>query len=169
MIEFPEHLNIPLVPGAELMIDARLAYRNDNETEWKLYAESIEVRALECEVEPTEGHNYHCGLIPLFELGSLHHDYYLLNIRLPAPEHQPYNKGIGVLSDIHLVTIHQNGGFTKVWFSLKTVFTPLVLLILVWYWNRVKAQGRPPALLEKMILFLGCAIEFLNGEQAHYS
>lgn len=74
------------------------------------------------------------------------------------------NQGIGVLEDIHLVTINQNGGFTKIWFSLKTVFTPLVLAGLVWYWNRVKAQGRPPALLEKMILFLGVAIEFLNCE-----
>lgn len=75
------------------MIDARLAYRNNNETEWKLYAESMEVRSLDCEIDdPKEDHNYNCGLIPLFELGSLHHDFYLINIRLPAPENQIYNK-----------------------------------------------------------------------------
>ncbi|ODN05286.1 Protein wntless [Orchesella cincta] len=153
----------PVLPDAQLMIDARLAYRNDNEKEWKLYAESMEVRTLDCEFEdPKEGHNYNCGLIPLFELGSLHHDFYLINIRLPSSKDQSYNKGIGMLEDIQLVTIHQNGGFTKVWFSLKTIFTPLVLFVLVWYWQRVKAQGRPPALLEKLIFFLGVAIEFLN-------
>jgi hypothetical protein len=45
---------------------------------------------------------------------------------------------------------------------LKTVFTPIVLAVVIWYWRRVQAQARPAALLEKMILFLGCAIEFLN-------
>jgi len=62
-----------------------------------------------------------------------------------------------------MVTIHQNGGFTKVWFSLKTVFTPLVLAVILWYWNRVKAQVRPPVLLENMIFSLAISVELLNG------
>ena len=31
-----------------------------------------------------EGYFYNCSTITLFELGSLHHDYYLLNLRLPS-------------------------------------------------------------------------------------
>ena len=78
-------------------MDARLGYRNkgDADTDWKLYAESIEERTLDCSIDdPTEGHNYRCELIPLFELGSLHHDFYLLNIRLPVNDAlgDDYNK-----------------------------------------------------------------------------
>ena len=31
-----------------------------------------------------DGYYYNCSTITLFELGSLHHDYYLLNLRLPS-------------------------------------------------------------------------------------
>jgi hypothetical protein len=76
------------------MLDTRLAYRNkyDKDSEWTLYAESMEERTLECEIhEEKEGYSYDCGLIPLFELGSLHHDFYLLNIRIPGAESQTQN------------------------------------------------------------------------------
>ncbi|CAG7820249.1 unnamed protein product [Allacma fusca] len=158
----------PVEEGAKLLLDARLAYANwkpgrKGQTNWEWYAESIEERVLECTIsEKKEGHPYVCELIPLFELGSLHHDFYLLNIRLPVFKNKPHNKGIGIPQDMYLVTIYQNGGFTKVWFSIKTVFTPIVLAALVWFWKRVEAQGRPPVLLEKMILALGVALQFLN-------
>ena len=71
-------------------------------------------------------------------------------------------QGIGMPQEMHLVTIYQNGGFTRVWFSLKTIFTPIVFGVLLWFWRRVQAQGRPPVLLEKMIFSLGIAMEFLN-------
>lgn len=58
--------------------------------------------------------------------------------------------------------INQNGGFTKVWVSLKTVYFPVVLSVLAWYWRRVHMLSRPPALLEYMLLALGSALTFLN-------
>jgi len=58
--------------------------------------------------------------------------------------------------------INQNGGFTKVWVSLKTVYFPVVLCVLVWYWRRVHMLSRSPALLEYMLLALGSALTFLN-------
>ena len=48
--------------------------------------------------------------------------------------------------------IHQNGGFTKVWFSLKTVLFPMILSVLVWYWRRISMLTRQPNLLERLVL-----------------
>lgn len=58
--------------------------------------------------------------------------------------------------------INQNGGFTKVWVSLKTIYFPVVLGVLAWYWRRVYMLSRSPALLEYMLLALGSALTFLN-------
>ena len=85
-----------LEPGAKLLLDARIGYRSkyDKPSDWKLLAESLEERILECHIdEPKDGYPYQCELIPLFELGSLHHDFYLINIRLPVTgtEHNKVN------------------------------------------------------------------------------
>lgn len=45
--------------------------------------------------------------------------------------------------------IHQNGGFTKVWFAMKTFLTPSIFVAMVWYWRRISMMSRPPVLLEK--------------------
>ncbi|OAD53292.1 Protein wntless [Eufriesea mexicana] len=58
--------------------------------------------------------------------------------------------------------INQNGGFTKVWVSLKTIYFPIVLCVLTWYWRRVHMLSRSPALLEYLLLALGIALSFLN-------
>lgn len=41
--------------------------------------------------------------MPLFELGSLHHDYYLINIKIPVDELKGINFGLGHLKDVWLV------------------------------------------------------------------
>lgn len=109
-----------------------------------------------------EGHYYNCDVLSLFELGSLHHDYYLLNMRLPIDENDPGNKDLGQVKDAWLVLIHQNGGFTKVWVALKTFFFPLVMATLIWYWRRIRLLARPPHLLEGLLLSLGMAMTLLN-------
>ena len=53
-------------------------------------------------------------------------------------------------------TIFQNGGFTKVWFSLKTVLFPLTLSALVWFWRRIMQLARPANLLERWVVDLSC-------------
>lgn len=58
--------------------------------------------------------------------------------------------------------IHQNGGFTKVWVSLKTIFFPIIVAIMVWFWRRISQLSRPPALLEYMLMVLGAALTLLN-------
>lgn len=49
-----------------------------------------------------EGYHYDCDLLPLFELGSVHHDYYLVNLRLPT-DPSGLNDGIGHIDDIWMV------------------------------------------------------------------
>lgn len=150
-------------PRSVITVDARLAYRNkgDPDDAWKLYTQSVERRNLDCMDFKTEDYLYNCSAIPLFELGSLHHDYYLLNLRLPV-DTPDMNAYIGHIEDIWLTVINQNGGFTKVWLSLKTVFFPCIVAILVWFWRRINLLQRKPVLLEKMLLSLGIALCFLN-------
>lgn len=152
-------------PQSVITLDARLAYRNkeDPDDGWKLYAHSMEKRDLNCFADnETDQYQYQCDAIPLFEMGSLHHDFYLVNIRVPVDTAEKLNLNIGFITDMSLSVIYQNGGFTKVWVSLKTAFFPLIVAIMIWFWNRVHMLQRKPALLEYMLIYLGAALTFLN-------
>lgn len=152
-------------PHSVLTIDARLAYQNkgDDEHDWKYYASSQEERSLDCQPEKlADGYLTSCSAIPLFELGSLHHDFYLLNVRLPVDSDKKMNLHIGYIYDMYIALIYQNGGFTKVWVSLKTTFFPFIVMIMIWFWRRVHLLQRGPALLEYMLIYLGGALTFLN-------
>ncbi|EDV51384.2 protein wntless isoform X2 [Drosophila erecta] len=150
----------------QLTIDMRLAYRNkgDPDNGWKLYAHGVEHRYLDCvssHVGPTET-LYSCDMIPLFELGALHHSFYLLNLRFPLDTPSQMNLQFGHMHDLTLTAIHQNGGFTQIWLLLKTVLFPFVVGIMIWFWRRVHLLQRSPALLEYMLIYLGAALTFLN-------
>ena len=155
-----------------LLINARLGYRNkgDPPHAWKEYAHSFVHRNLDCDIdEPLKkvGYYYNCSTIPLFDLASLHHDYYLINLRIPSiydyDGHEiSINDKLGKLVDLWLISIHQNGGFTKVWMSLKTIFFPAVIIEMVWMYKRLQLLPRPPTLLEKMLLALGSSLTLLN-------
>lgn len=150
----------------QLTIDTRLAYRNnhDADQDWKLYAHSVEHRYLDC--HPTHVNTketlYSCDIIPLFELGALHHSFYLLNLRFPMDTPKNINLQVGHMHDLTLTAIYQNGGFTQIWLLLKTLLFPFVVGIMIWFWRRVHILQRSPALLEYMLLYLGGALSFLN-------
>ena len=152
-----------MLHDATLELNVRLGYKNkgDKTHEWTLLAASVEERRLRCELDPEHAYRYYCDLLPLFELDSLHHDFYLLNLRLTNMANQR-NVGIGKLVDVNLVAIFQNGGFTKVWLSMKTVFLPLVVALLVWFWRRVRTLKHEPALIERMLFALGICLSVLN-------
>ncbi|KAL4225332.1 hypothetical protein ACF0H5_016020 [Mactra antiquata] len=151
---------------AIIQLDARISYRDkeDDVNDWKELASSLEERQLRCEMEGKKenGYAYNCDLLSFFELGSLHYDYYLINIKVPVEPYKGINAGIGNLRDITLVGIHQNGGFTKVWLSIKTVMFPVVLAVLIWFWRRIGQLSRPPNLLERTLFALGIAMSILN-------
>ncbi|XP_046426911.1 protein wntless isoform X2 [Neodiprion fabricii] len=164
-VDIMYHSQMEIVPGTRITLDAKLAYRNkgDPDYAWKPYAASIEERPLDCTIDlKTDDYIYNCSVVPLFELGSLFHDYYLLNVRLPADTDRNINQGLGHVTDLLLTVINQNGGFTKVWVSLKTIFFPIIVCVLAWYWRRVHMLSRSPDLLEYMLLVLGSALTFLN-------
>jgi len=159
------HTGTQMDRNLELTLDAKLGYSNygDKDSDWKLYAASVEKRNLDCVPEQmVDGNNYQCGLVPLFELGSLHHDYYLINIKIPVNEQNGANFGLGHLKDIWLVVINQNGGFTSVWLYMKTIFFPFIVAIMIWFWNRVHMLARKPVLLERMLMTIGFALTLLN-------
>ncbi|XP_071380441.1 protein wntless homolog [Centroberyx affinis] len=151
--------------GVIITIDAGLAYRDDVLSDWTTTFHSVEQRPLTCmfsipKTFENEGRFYDCDPIPFIELGSVAHKYYLINLRLPVND--TMNVGIGEIKDIHVVGIHQNGGFTKVWISMKTVFSPWIFAATAWYWGRISLMTRPPVLLEKVIFALGISMTFLN-------
>ncbi|XP_046405904.1 protein wntless [Ischnura elegans] len=164
-LDISYHPDTEMARHTIITLDARLGYRNrgDPDDAWKHYASSVEERTLECSMDKKrEGYIYNCSIIPLFELGSLHHDYYLLDVRLPVDDDSNMNQGLGHIVDVWLVVINQNGGFTKVWVSMKTVFFPIIVAIMIWFWNRVSQLPRSPALLEYMLMALGGSLTFLN-------
>lgn len=160
----------PIDSIVELTLDAKLAYSDKLEkggqTPWKLYAKSEEKRFMDCEIEGStkylEGYPYNCSMVPLFELGTLYHDYYLLNLRLPYDELKKKNLVPAKIVDITLHIIHMNGGYTRIWLALKSFFFPIIFGILWWFWNRVHLLSRTPVLLEYMLMSLGVTLAFLN-------
>ncbi|XP_075878622.1 protein wntless homolog isoform X2 [Nelusetta ayraudi] len=148
-----------------LTVDAGLAYRDVLTSDWTTKFHSMEERPLRCafalpKTYENEGRFYECDPVPLMELGSVAHKYYLLNLRLPA--NSTTNVGVGEIKDVLVVAIHQNGGFTKVWLSMKTLSAPGICGATLWYWHRIVLAARQPALLEQAILALGVSTVMLD-------
>ncbi|THD20290.1 Wntless Wnt ligand secretion mediator [Fasciola hepatica] len=170
MLDIKYKYNREVADDAEIKFDLRLGYRNHGDPEgvWHELAHSHEVRPLKCTLDPKarqheeqahsvdDGNYYECEVLPLFTLASCHHAEYLLNLRIPA------NDKIGVIQDVWMVEIHQNGGFTKVWFALKTFVFPITLVALIFFVNRVRELPRPPTIMEKTIIVLGVGLSILN-------
>ncbi|KAK7488476.1 hypothetical protein BaRGS_00020261 [Batillaria attramentaria] len=146
-----------------MLLDASLWAKDADDVDWKeLYSAKVE-RRLDCTIdEKKDGNTYSCDLLPLFDLGSVYYHYYLLNIRLPVSIKSEHNTQIGQLTEMQFITIFQNGGFTKVWFSLKTVLFPVTLTALVWFWRRIMQLSRPANLLERTLFSLGVILSIMN-------
>ncbi|KAF7487581.1 Protein wntless [Sarcoptes scabiei] len=152
-----QHIN------ASIIMNVRLGVKNIGDTEWKEYYKRDRLkRTITCHIEGhkrKQGINYECDLIQLFELQSLYYDFYLINLQLISNEKSQH---FGFLNNLSLVAIHQNGGFTKIWLSLKSVFFVITLLTLIWYLNRINQLPRDTNLLEKCLILLGFGITQYN-------
>ncbi|XP_076462861.1 protein wntless homolog isoform X2 [Babylonia areolata] len=168
-VEYDPKNPLPDDKKPELMLDTTLYRRDasDGDQDWKEYASAKVSRRLDCTIDEEEkangGGDYNCDLLPFFELGSVHYDFYLINIRIPVVSKlTTVNHDIGQIRDMQFITIFQNGGFTKVWFSLKTVLFPLTLAALVWFWRRIMQLSRPANLLERTLFSLGIILSIMN-------
>ncbi|KAH7725866.1 CRE-MIG-14 protein [Aphelenchoides avenae] len=164
---------VDLDPEALIELEVRMAYRTKDSkpTDWKEFISTSIVRPLECSIDKEKrlpGYLYNCSTINLFELGSNNYPFYLLNVRIPLDrkrcERDPKapNCRIGKISELKVVAIHQNGGFTFIWLWMKTLVSPVVLFVTYWYYQRVVALPRPMYLLEKAILALGISLAVLD-------
>ncbi|CAM5162452.1 unnamed protein product [Natator depressus] len=106
--------------------------------------------------------NSDCDMPSFMEIGTVAHLFYLISIRLSVNESQGINAGVGEIKDVCLMGIHQNKYFTKMWFAMKTFFTPIIFITLVWYWRRITMLTRAPVLLENLIFALGISMTFIN-------
>lgn len=184
-VDVEDSVEVPYVDEGHLMtMDAYLGYRNkdDDPDKWTEIARSTENRTITCERMSLheheedfdlEGQNFthpsnkkdtilQCDILPLFEIGSCHYDYYLVNIRIPVDDETNQNADLPQITDLHMVAIHQNGGFTKVWLSIKTCVFPILMAVLIWFWKRIASLERPPRLIEKTLFALGLSLSFLN-------
>lgn len=148
-----------------LLIDVDLAVRNRGDKDWSMYAQRRNLkRAINCYVHDLkQSHKLDCDLIQLFELQSLHYDYYLINFEIR--EDKSANQTIqypGTLSEITGVAIHHNGGFTQIWLTLKTCYFLMTLSTLVWYCKRINQLNRKTILIERLLIGLGVALTQLN-------
>lgn len=119
-------------------------------------------------IQRHQGWPYNCSTIDLFELGASNYPLYLLNIRIPrnaslcSRNPKGPNCELGIVSDLRLVEVHQNGGFTLIWLWLKTLATPVIVAATLWYSGRVDGLNRPRRLIEKAILALGWSMSVLD-------
>ncbi|CAG0878855.1 unnamed protein product, partial [Darwinula stevensoni] len=200
MIDVLHNEEHPMQEKVDITLEVRLGYRNKGDApgDWKLLAESQEVRSLHCSINQAKDHYlYDCPILPLFELGSLHHDYYLLNVRIPVEKKNvkgqvvEVNAGLGSIEDLWLVVCTPTYGFPRSdvshlivesiewchvfpaghqseWGLHKSVGVTQDDVLpdrhrgMAWFWHRITLLSQPPALLERMLLALGCALSILN-------
>ncbi|VDO99140.1 unnamed protein product [Soboliphyme baturini] len=152
----------------ELRLEVRMGYRTHDDPAhvWHELASATVSRKLQCTADPSHRRYefyFACEPVELFELGSCDYPFYLLNIRIPGGnESSRYNKHIGRLTGLSIIEVHQNGGFTKVWLSMKTMLFPVMMAAVVWYWSRIRQLNRPPVLLEKCLFSLGIMMLFID-------
>ncbi|CAK8684256.1 unnamed protein product [Clavelina lepadiformis] len=137
---------------------------------WTLLANSIEKRTLSCDYAADRS-EYDCEPVFAFQLGSVPHKQYVLNMGIPLGRFMPNNDEriddetntqIDKISDMQFIMISQTGGFTRVWLSIKTVLFIIMLFPTVWFWRRVAILARKSMLIEKSIFALALSLLFLN-------
>ena len=178
-------------------LDINLSYRNtpDYDDVWHLLAKNKLNKKFTC---AKSQYSLDCDMIQLFELGSVHHEFYLINIKLGQSdvihnvnqndEMAKYylNKDLPEVRLVLTVSslfifcymglskvfffrlfkfIYQTGGFTQMWFMMKSVIFPFVLIVMCWFWNRIVKLDRKSNLLEQVLFSLGLATTLLNRKQ----
>ncbi|KHJ47263.1 hypothetical protein D918_02123 [Trichuris suis] len=166
--EYSENPQWKMGKNPELRLEVRMGYRNrdDPPDAWHELISTTISRMLRCSIDQENrrsGFHFQCEPIELFELGSCDYPFYLLNIRIPGSNGTAnFNREIGRLTELNIIEIHQNGGFTKVWLSMKTILFPIMLAAVLWYRQRLVSLRRPSLLLEKCLFCLGAVMLLID-------
>jgi hypothetical protein len=102
-------------------------------------------------------------MVQLFELGSVHHEFCLINVKLgnskiissntESDHFVPKLTSKEDLPDTRLMLtfIYQAGGFNQIRLIMKTCVFPFVLAVMCWFWYRINQLERKSNLLEQML------------------
>ena len=93
-------------------------------------------RSLSCSQSPPDTQNYHCTLHPFLELLVLSNSSYALQVRLSGQDSSELLAANVTVSSA-LTVVRETDSFHRIYFYLKCLFTPLVLLGLVWFMVRL--------------------------------
>jgi len=141
--------------------------RDDVSDDWTpLHKPNMHHYTLQCSVEP-ETKILDCNNVPLYELGSVFYNYYLINLQLPVRNH--YNTNIRRLDHLSITEIHQNGGFTKVYVGQKSVVCPLLLVATLLFIRQTYHIPGPGLLVNKVITALGFVNVLFNLPLEYFS
>ena len=158
----------------DIPLNVKLAYRNskDYDDDWHLIASNSKIsKKFKCYKNI---YSLDCDVIQLFELGSVHHEFYAINIKLgesailnTIKDHDSMNKNLYVVKELPearlvLTFIYQTGGFTQMWLIMKSCVLPFVFILMCWFWNRIVKLDRKSNLIERMLFSLGLATTLLN-------
>lgn len=162
----PPHTPVKVSNTFPLLLDVHLAVKNKGDTHWTTYADRKGLkRTIFCSCNDLKrSHKLDCDMLQLFELQSLHYDFYLINFEIR--DDKSANNTVhfpGRLSEITGVAIHHNGGFTQIWFTLKSIYFVLTLTTLIWYCKRTCKLNRKTILIERLLIGLGSALTQLNA------
>lgn len=149
-------------------LDVSLAYHNkiDFDDDWHLMSRSKILKNFKC---VKSQYSIDCDMIQLFELGSVHHEFYLVNIKLGHSSKlmssiQSSDSKSTTLPEVrlYLTFIYQTGGFTLMYMIMKSFIFPIVLITMCWHCNRITKLDRKSNVLEQTLFALGLACSFLN-------
>ncbi|CAF1068021.1 unnamed protein product [Adineta steineri] len=171
-LEYDPKIN--LSSNAVLTYDVRLGYKTDEmyediNSEWKLEAQSRESRFIQCEpIYSLPEHKiknipdaYSCEPLAFLELSTLKYPHYLINLQIV--DENGLSQNIGKLTTFEFVGIYQMENFTKVWYTLKTITFPIILLALIWFCRQMKRSQKPYTNLDKLLFLLGLSACILNA------
>ena len=161
--------------GGELLLSASLDYapvrllRGLTESDcvpaspWHSRARLLgEERTLKCDKYSDDNQNYHCSLHPLFELLVLSNSSYVLQVRLDSREEASDLLAANVTLSSELTVVRDTEEFHKIYFYIKCLFTPLVLVSLVWFMVRLCVNDLYVTIHDRLLITAGLA-QVLNN------
>ncbi|ROT65446.1 wntless protein [Penaeus vannamei] len=163
--------------GAVINHEARLGYITSSEKakEIDYIASNEQERRLLCHsTHQFQQETYDCSPVVIAVLYSLHHDHYIINIRLfhssgKNGQGRLHFDGLGGIEDMYMTFITQTAEYTKVRMSLQTMFFPVVAAMLLrfstlvrQYWGPMNFLQWALAVLAGILTILNCPLECLN-------